>query len=216
MNSLQSLIRQLDSVNLPGEEIGSHRIKLRRQLLISKYFSEEGGELIMVVKKAVLYTALLLAVVGMAAILVNPAGVVATGRKVFTYFSERVVQLPGGRKGVEKSVIVTDNPDREEALRQADERARMREEIEELKAQGKGVLIEEKEGLKIYEYTLRDGRKVVVGESTGEGNGEYEYTAPEGDFKFNFFDGAMPPGEVLPGEKISGDGEIEFEVGERD
>ena len=121
-------------------------------------------------------------VVLLAVTIINPSGVAASFNRLFTYlFTEKTEES----KSVHQ-VITTEDLTKEEALQRASE---SREEMEQLlkEAKDKGILLEEKNGVRIYEYS-KDGRKIIVGEDTGSGTGSYEYETEEGKFKFYFGD----------------------------
>lgn len=121
------------------------------------------------IKRFALGTATFAVIALMAVTIINPSGVSAAVKNFFSYVL-KTEQVSDTEMTTTK--VISDEPIDEDALQgmKADI-----EEIEQLRKEGKGVLIQEFEtnGMKIgiigiYEYTLKDGRKVKIGEAVNE------------------------------------------------
>jgi hypothetical protein len=141
-------------------------------------------------------------VVLLAVTIINPSGVAASVKRLFTYFFTEKTE----ESKTVHQVITTEDLTKEEALQRA---CKSREEMEQLlkEAKDKGILLEEKNGVRIYEYS-KDGHKIIVGEGTGSGTGSYEYETYEGKFKFHFGDNKD---KTLGFEELLKDAELFFD-----
>ena len=123
------------------------------------------------IKRFALGTATFAVIALIAVTIINPFGVSAAVKNFFSYVL-KIEQVSDTELKVNITKVISDEPIDEDALQgmKADI-----EEVEQLRKEGKGVLIKEFEtnGLKIgiigiYEYTLKDGRKVQIGEAVNE------------------------------------------------
>jgi hypothetical protein len=126
------------------------------------------------IKRFALGTATFAVIALMAVTIINPFGVSAAVKNFFSYVL-KIEQVSDTELKVNITKItkaISDEPIDEDALQgmKADI-----EEIEQLRKEGKGVLIQEFETndlkigiIGIYEYTLKDGRKVQIGEAVNE------------------------------------------------
>lgn len=123
------------------------------------------------IKRFALGTATFAVIALMAVTIINPFGVSAAVKNFFSYVL-KIEQVSDTELKVNITKVISDEPIDEDALQgmKADI-----EEIEQLRKEGKGVLIREFETndmkigiIGIYEYTLKDGRKVKIGEAVNE------------------------------------------------
>jgi len=121
------------------------------------------------IKRFALGTATFALIALMAVTIINPFGVSAAVKNFFSYVL-KTEQVSDTEMTTTK--VISDEPIDEDAVQgmKADI-----EEIEQLRKEGKGVLIQEFETndmkigiIGIYEYTLKDGRKVQIGEAVNE------------------------------------------------
>ena len=123
------------------------------------------------IKRFALGTATFAVIALMAVTIINPFGVSAAVKNFFSYVL-KIEQVSDTELKVNITKVISDEPIDEDVLQgmKADI-----EEIEQLRKEGKGVLIQEFETndmkigiIGIYEYTLKDGRKVQIGEAVNE------------------------------------------------